>query len=180
MISLIISIIILGILLLTSLFILSNFLKVLLPLLFWGAIYVPTKKEKIEKIIRLAEIKPEEKAVDLGSGDGNLVIALAGAGAEAHGYEVSPVLVCKSRKNIQKAGLEGKAFIHWGNFWRADLSEFDIVIVYGMKHVMKRLEEKLRKELRQDARIVSNNFKFPNWPQAREEDGICLYKNNRS
>ncbi len=176
----IILLILLGVILLTLVFILIAFLNLLFPLIFWGAIYVPSKKEKINKIIEFAEVKPGEKAVDLGSGDGRLVIALAKAGAEAYGYEVNPILVRKSKINIRRAGLENKAFINWGSFWQADLSEFDIIIIYGMKHVMGRLEKKLRKELKKDARIVSNTFKFPTWSPKKKDNNIYLYENNFS
>jgi len=146
------------------------------PFIFWGAIFVSSKEEKIKKIIELAEIKSGEKAADLGAGDGRLVIALAKKGAEAHGYEINPLLVWQARRNINKAGLGGKAFIHWKNFWREDLSRFDIIIVYGIGYIMKKLEEKLRKELKNNARVVSNAFCFPTWPQIKKEDGVYLYR----
>jgi len=175
-------IIILLLLFLILFFILFSFLFFLfgaiLPLIFYGAIYVPTDKEKIKTIIRFAEIKPGEKVVDLGSGDGILVIALAKAGAETHGYEINPFLVWKARKNISKAKIENKAFIHWKSFWQEDLSDFDVVVIYGINYIMGRLEKKLRGELKKDARVISNAFNLPNWPQIKKEDGVYLYKNN--
>lgn len=150
------------------------FLRSFLGFIFWGAIYVPSRKDRIDKIIELAEIKPGEKAVDLGSGDGRLVIALAKAGAEAYGYEIDPTLVRSSKKNIQEAGL--KAFIEWGSFWQADLSQFDVVVIYGMSHVMKRLEKKLGKELRKGTRVICNSFEFPNWSCKKKENNVYLYQ----
>ena len=69
---------------------------------FWGAINVPTTDEKVEQIIKILDLKGKNKAVDLGSGDGRLIIALAKSGVEAHGYEINPFLVSLARKNIQK------------------------------------------------------------------------------
>lgn len=146
------------------------------PFIFWGAVYVSSKDEKIKKMIELAEIKSGEKVADLGAGDGRLVIALAKKGAEAHGYEINPILVWQARRNINKAGLRRKAFIHWQNFWNEDLSGFDIITVYGIGYIMKKLEKKLRKELKDNARVVSNTFCFPTWPQIKEEGGVYLYK----
>ena len=146
-----------------------------MPFIFWGAIYVPTSWSKIKKIIELADIKQGERAVDLGSGDGRLVIALAKSGAESHGYEINPWLVRLARKNIRKEEFTDKAFIHLKSFWGKDLSGFDVITVYGMKHVMWRLEKKLKKELKPGARIVSNGFEFPSWPAAKTEEGIYLY-----
>ena len=64
----------------------------ILPLII-GAPYVPTAEERVAKMVSLVKVKPHEKAADLGSGDGRIVIALALSGAEAHGYEVSLPLV---------------------------------------------------------------------------------------
>jgi Protein-L-isoaspartate carboxylmethyltransferase len=77
-----------------------------------GAPYIPTKREGVIKMLKLARVRPGCKALDIGSGDGRLVIALAQAGAEAHGCEINPVLVWWSRRKIKAAGLEGRAFIH--------------------------------------------------------------------
>lgn len=127
-------------------------------------------------MISLSDIKSGEKAIDLGSGDGRLVIALAKKGIEAHGYEINPFLVWLSRNNIKRVGLEGEAFIHFKNFWYVDFSEFNVVTVYGISYMMKRLEAKLRKELKPGSRIVSNCFAFPNWPYFKKEDKVYLYK----
>ena len=78
---------------------------------FWGAINVPTTDEKVEQIIKILDLKGKNKAVDLGSGDGRLIIALAKSGVEAHGYEINPLLVSLARKNIQKINLESRAYI---------------------------------------------------------------------
>lgn len=163
-------------LLLVLTFVLNSFLKLLLPLFFKGAIYVPTSKGKIKKIVELADIKPGDKAVDLGSGDGRVVMALARAGANAYGYEVNPVLVNRSRKRIKKAGLQNKAHVKWKNFWEADLSGFDLVVIYGMSHVMKRLEKKLERELRKGAKVAAVIFELPSWAPEKKEENIYLYK----
>lgn len=166
---------------LSSLFLLAltfymlRFFEAILPFMFWGAIYAPTSWTKIKKIIKMANIKPGEKAADLGAGDGRLVIALAKAGAQVHGYEINPLLVRLARKNIRKEKLTDKAFIHWGSFWREDFSNFDVITVYGMNHVMWKLEKKLKKKLKMGARIVSNAFEFPSWQPAKTEEGIYLY-----
>lgn len=150
--------------------------NILVPFFFRGIFYVPSKREKIKKMIELANIKQGELACDLGSGDGRLVIALAQAGAEAHGYEINPLLVILAKFRIRKAGHSGKAFIHWKNFWQVDFSKFDVITIYGMSFVMKRLEKKLKHELKPNARVVSNAFPFPNWPPSQKAGRVYLYK----
>lgn len=154
------------------------FIKILgyiYPYFFWGGINVPSTNEKIEKMVELLAAKPGQKVVDLGAGDGRLLIALAKSGARAYGYEINPLLVSRAQKNIRKAGLEDMAFIYIKNMWKVDLKDFDAVVVYPMKHIMKRLEEKFDKELKPGARVVSNYFKLPNWVPDVSEDNVYLY-----
>lgn len=148
---------------------------VLIYILLQGAPFVSSRQEQVLKMLKLTNAKPGEKAADIGSGDGRIVIALAKIGVEAHGYEIDPWLIWKSRQKIKKAGLENKARIHWRNFWHEDFSSFDILTIYGIKHIMKRLENKLKKELKTGARVVSNGFKFPNWQPQQSQDNIHLY-----
>jgi hypothetical protein len=141
-----------------------------------GAIYDPSSPDQTRHIVEVAAVSPGEKAADLGSGDGRVVIALAKAGAEAHGYEVNPILVLLSRRNIGRAGLSDRAFIHWGSFWRADFSRFNLITVFQVGFIMARLEEKSKKELSAGARIVSHHWRFPTLPPERMRGDIYLYR----
>ncbi|HUZ92661.1 MAG TPA: SAM-dependent methyltransferase [Candidatus Paceibacterota bacterium] len=128
-----------------------------------GAMYVPIPREVAEKTAKIVAVKPGEKAADLGSGDGRILIALAKAGADATGYEINPLLVLLSRHRIKKAGLETKVRVYWKSFWRADLSQFDAVAVYGYPPFMEKLGEKLRREMKPEARTVALVSPFPGW-----------------
>ena len=140
------------------------------------AFYVPTNDATVRTMIDFAGVKPGMKAVDIGSGDGRLVIALAKAGAEAHGYEIQPFLVWLSKRKIRKAGLTGKAFIHRKDFWLEDLSKFDIVTVFLPTSISKRLEAKLRSELKTDARIISSDPISPTWILSKKKGSVHLYE----
>jgi hypothetical protein len=139
-----------------------------------GAPFLPSYKKTVEKMVEVAQPKPGIRAVDLGAGDGRIVIALAQAGAEAHGYEISPILALWGKYKIWRVGLSGKAFMHWGNFWSKDLSDYDIVTLYGIPHIMEKLETKLQKELKPGAKVISNIFQFPTW-QGRKESPLHIY-----
>lgn len=141
-----------------------------------GAIYDPSTPMQTALMVDLAGVRPGEKAADLGSGDGRVLIALARMGAEAHGFEVNPVLVLLSRRNIRSAGLEGKAFAHWRSFWRADLSPFALITVFQVDFVMDRLETKVKRELADGARIVSHQWRFPDWPPETVRGDLYLYR----
>lgn len=141
-----------------------------------GAIYDPSTPVQTTLMVDLAGVIPGERAVDLGSGDGRVLIALARRGAEAHGYEVNPALVLLSRKNIRRAGLQGKAFVHWRSFWRADLSRFTLITTFQVDFIMGKMENKLKRELPDGARIVSHHWRFPDWPPETVRGDMYLYR----
>jgi SAM-dependent methyltransferase len=140
-----------------------------------GAPYVPTRPEAVRAMLKLSSSSPGQRMVDLGSGNGRILIAFAREGLEAHGYEINPILVWRSRFNIKRAGLKNKAFVHLGSFWPVDMSPFDYVVIYGLNHIMKPLEKKLQKELRSGAKVLSNAFKFPFWKEKEKIGGVSLY-----
>jgi len=121
-------------------------------------------------------VKKGDKVVDLGSGDGRFVIAFAKKGAEAHGYEINPLLVLISKYKIKKAKLKDKAFIHWKSFWKVDLGKYNIIIMFQFKTIMKRLEEKLNKELKPKTKIISYYWKFPRMKMKRKLGKIYVYE----
>ncbi len=141
-----------------------------------GAIYVPSTREKTLLIAELSGVVGGERAADLGSGDGRVVIALAERGAEAHGFEVNPVLVLLSRRKIRRAGLQGKAFIHWRSFWHANLSRFDALTLFQGSFIMRRLEAKVRRELPPGARVVSDYWGFPTMTPESFHGTIVCYR----
>ena len=145
----------------------------------FGAPYDPSRKKEIDSMIELAEIKEGDKAVDLGSGDGRLVIELAKAGAEAHGYEVNPFLVWLSKSKIRKQGLENKAFIHKKNFWESDLGNFDIITIFQISFVMNKLGEKIKKSGKKGVKVISNTWKFPQEKPTKSKSNVYLYIFNK-
>jgi hypothetical protein len=148
---------------------------VIVPL-FIGASFEVTKDEQLKKMIKFARVKKGEKVAELGSGDGKLVLKFAKLGAEVHGYEINPFLVLLSRWKIRNEGLQKKAFVHWKSFWRVDLGSYDVVLTFQVGYIMKRLERKLKREVREKIKVVSNNWKFPNMKCLKEEDKVYLYE----
>jgi ribosomal protein L11 methylase PrmA len=137
--------------------------------------YVPTPDEKVEIIMKFSQANPGMKSVDLGSGDGRIVIAMAKAGATAHGYEIIEKYVRRAKYNISLEGVRDRAIIHHVDFWKEDLSSFDIVTIYGMITIIGELEKKLSKELRPGTRVISNGFAIPGWNILKEENHVYCY-----
>jgi cyclopropane fatty-acyl-phospholipid synthase-like methyltransferase len=128
---------------------------------FEGAHYMPTTNEIVIQMLTMAELKPGDKLVDIGSGDGRILIAAAQQGIESVGYEINPLLVLWSRSRIKRAGMDTLARVYIKNFWGVNFSEFSVVMVYGIPHIMSSLEKKLDRELKPGARILCNSFPLP-------------------
>ena len=143
---------------------------------FTGAPFLPTGKKYVEEMLDLAALEPNEIFVDLGSGDGRLVIAAARRGAHAIGYEINPFLVVIAYCRIWRAGVGNRATIHWQSFWSADFRDVDVVSIFGITGIMPRLEKKLSYELRPGARVVSYVFSMPTWKPEVHRNGIRLYR----
>ncbi|MBI4136498.1 class I SAM-dependent methyltransferase [Candidatus Roizmanbacteria bacterium] len=126
-------------------------------------------------MMKFARIKPGDHVIDLGSGDGRLVIAAAQKGARAVGVELHAEMLRASRKNINDLHLEDRAEIRRENLWHTDVSDYDVVFVYGVTYIMNRLEKKLLKELKKGTRVVSNNYQFPHWKPVKERNNVRLY-----
>jgi precorrin-6B methylase 2 len=140
-----------------------------------GAIYFPTSHVQVDLMIRMASLKRGDVMADLGSGDGRMIIACARQGIRAEGYEINPLLVFFSRRDIRRAGLQDLATVRWKSLWRADLAPCDAVFVYGIPYIMDGLRQKLERELRPGAKVVSNTFPFPDWAPLTTENKIYLY-----
>lgn len=144
--------------------------------LIQGPPFVPSDDETTKAIVDEVIKQAGKKVIDVGSGDGKVVLALARAGVDAYGIEINPMLVWRSRRAIRKQGLEHKAIITWGNMWRTDFSSYDIVIIYGIKHVMKKLGEKLEKELPEGSIVITNFFVFPQWKPRTKKKRVLTYE----
>lgn len=143
---------------------------------FGGAPYVPTPTKRVKKMLEMAELKPGETLIDIGAGDGRILIEAGKSGAQAIGYEIDPLLVYLTRRKIKKLGLEKRVRIFWRSFWKADLKSADVVTFYGITGIMGKMEKKLLSELKPGARVASYIFPFPKWQEEKKEDGIYLYR----
>src|SRR5581483_4576224 len=141
---------------------------------FTGAPFVISKQKKVKTMIQLAQIKPGEKVIDLGSGSGIIVVSAAQQGAQAYGFEINPFLVLFAKLRILLSNTKN-AHIVMRNFWKEDYKDFDVITIYTLPWSMKRLEKKLKKECKSGTRIVSNTFPFPTWKAEKEKNGIYMY-----
>ncbi len=155
-------------------FVLGLSLFAFVPLIF-GAPFEPSRKKVLKQILDLANVKKGKRIVDLGSGDGRIVIAFAKKGTLAVGYEINPWLVLYSRRQIKKQGLKNRAKIYWRSFWNISLKDFDVVVTFQIGYIMNRLQKKLKKELKKGARVISHQWRFKNWKISEQKGKVRLY-----
>ena len=142
--------------------------------LFTSAPYVPTSSQRVQAMIEFAQLSEKNTVVDLGSGDGRLVVAAARAGALAEGWEMNPLLVFWSRRALISLHLSDRAKIFSGSYRGRDFRHVDTVFLYVLPKEMARLERWLPAALRPGTQIIVNAFPFPTWT-LEERRGI-LYR----
>lgn len=138
-----------------------------------GAPYAAISNTKIQIMLSLLKAK-RGKFIDIGAGDGRIVIQAARKGLEAYGIEINPFLAVVSKNNIRKNKIKN-AHIILGDCWKHDFSTYDYVSIWGTGHMMKMIEKKLLKELKPGAKVVSNHFQFPHWKEVKKKEDVYLY-----
>jgi SAM-dependent methyltransferase len=138
----------------------------------WGAPWAPTPLDRVDRLLRLAEVQPGETVVDLGAGDGRIVIRAARRfGARAIGVEIDPLRWAIANMVIRLGGLAGQAQVVQGDMFAYDLREADVVTLYLLDGTNQRLRRHLAEGLRPGARIVSHRYRLDGWtPVAVDEE----------
>ncbi len=159
-----------------GLYVLWLFFIIAAPGYMEGPPFVGSKPEVLAAAAALAELKSGETVVDLGSGDGRVLFAAARVGCKAVGYEMNPFLVLRTIAAAWRLGLAERVRVHWGDFWKADLSAADVVTIFGFSTIMERLRRKCEAELKPGARVVSFRYRIPGWNPSSERDRVFLYR----
>lgn len=134
-----------------------------------GAPFVPSTNDTARSMIALARIKPGMKVYDLGSGEGRLLALAARAGALATGLEINPILVLFTKLKFLFSPYRSKIRVRWQNFWKADISDADVIFVYLLPWRMEKLENQLKLRVKPGTIVVSNSFIFPHLKKIRED-----------
>lgn len=140
--------------------------------------YVPTPQEVVDAMLKLGNVNSQDVLLDLGSGDGRIVITAAKnyQVQRAVGIEIDPSLVAESRRNIQEAGVADRAQIVQQNLFDTDLSKYTVITMYLLPSVNLRLRHKILR-LKPGTRIVSHAFDMGGWQpnEVRQVDGRTVY-----
>ena len=136
----------------------------------WRPPFITTPPEVVERMLELAATRAGDFVVDLGSGDGRIVIAAARQfGASGLGVELDADLVRTSRENAERARVADKARFVQGDALSADLSRATVLTVYLLPALMAKLQPRFIDELAPGTRIVSHSFTMAGWAPDRTE-----------
>lgn len=147
-----------------------------------GALYVSTARRRVEAVLAALDLRPGQRLIDLGCGDGRVLrAAVRRCAIRAEGYELNPLAYGKAR--LLSLG-KGSISLHRRNFWQADLSTADVVFCYLFPDVMAPLAHKLHRELKAGSMVASCNFPLPGWvpekilrPEGRlTNDPVYIYR----
>ena len=134
----------------------------------WQVPFITTPEEVVERMLELAGTRADDLVVDLGSGDGRIVIMAARKfGARGLGIELDQRLVEKSRDNARAAGVADRVTFVQGDVLTADISKASVVTVYLLPGLIGQLQQRFTGDLRPGTRIVSHAFGMTGWAPDR-------------
>lgn len=136
----------------------------------WRVPFITTPDDVVERMLELAGTRAEDFVVDLGSGDGRIVLTAARKyGARGLGIELDEKLVQVSRHNARRAGLAERVQFVQGDVLVADFSRASVVTVYLLPDLIGELQPRFVEQLKPGTRIVSHSFRMAGWRPDRSE-----------
>ena len=126
-------------------------------------VYVPTPQIVVDTMLTMANIGPRDYLIDLGSGDGRIVITAASKfGASGFGVDLDTYLLKLANQNAQKAGVAGKVHFVEENLFETDLSRATVISTYLLPEMNLRLRPRLM-ALKPGTRIVAHDYHLGEW-----------------
>jgi hypothetical protein len=129
-----------------------------------GGPYVPTPQIVVDHMLRMADVGPKDFVVDLGSGDGVIVLTAASQlKAAGHGVDIDPDLVKKSNAEAKRLGVADRASFAVQDVFKTDLSRATVITLYLLPSMMVNLRPKIFLEAKPGTRVVSHDYSFDEW-----------------
>lgn len=129
-----------------------------------GGPYVPTPQVVVDQMLRLAGVGERDFVIDLGSGDGVIVLTAAKQfKAAGMGVDIDPELVKLSNDTARMLGVAERARFLQQDVYKADLSRASVLTLYLLPPMMLSLRPKIFNELKPGARVVSHDYHLGEW-----------------
>ena len=127
--------------------------------------YIRTPQAVVDKMLALAEVGADDYLIDLGSGDGRIVLAAAQQrGARGFGVELDPRLVDASNAAARKAGVAGRVQFFARDLFETDISQASVLTLYLLPEINLQLRPRLLAQLKPGTRVVSHDWDMGEWP----------------
>lgn len=139
---------------------------------------VATDFEVVDAMLGMARIRPDDEVVDLGSGDGRILIAAARSyGARGLGVDIDPARVRESIENARAAGVAGLVTFRREDLFQTPIADADVLTLYLLQEINLRLRPRILAEMRPGARVVSHDFDMGDWrwDQRRHVGSATIY-----
>jgi precorrin-6B methylase 2 len=141
--------------------------------LFLGAPYVPTLNKQREAALDLLDLKKGQTLIDLGCGDGAMLIAAARRDLNVVGYEINPLLVFIARIRTRRYSKQVK--VVRGNFWHKKWPQANAVFVFLTSRYMAKLDKNMNEQFKKPVKLITYGFQMPNKKPAAEKEACFLY-----
>jgi hypothetical protein len=126
--------------------------------------YVPSPQSVVSDMLRYADVGPDDFLIDLGSGDGRIVLTAAKVfGAKGFGVEIKEELVKRANEAAQKEGLAERVRFMKQDLFKTDISQASVITMYLLPDTVNLLKDKFLSELRPGTRIVSHDYPLTGW-----------------
>jgi SAM-dependent methyltransferase len=130
--------------------------------------YVPTPWKIVDDMLRLAAVRKDDFVIDLGSGDGRLVITAAERfGARGYGVDIDPALVKLANDNAAKAGVADRVKFEKRDLFETNIGEASVLTLYLLPHTVTQLVPRIFAEMRAGSRVVSHDYPLGPWQPER-------------
>ena len=133
--------------------------------------YVPSPTSVVSDMLTLAGVGPNDFVIDLGSGDGRIVLTAAKVfGARGFGVEIKDELVKRANEDAHKQGVADRVKFIKQDLFKTDISQATVLTMYLLPKTVNMLSDKLLKELKPGTRIISHDYPLDGWiPEKRHE-----------
>ncbi len=126
--------------------------------------YVPSPQSVVADMLKIAEVSKDDFVIDLGSGDGRIVLTAAKVfGAQGFGVEIKDDLVKKSNEAAKKEGVADRVRFIKQDLFKTDFSQATVLTMYLLPDTVNLLKDKLLAELRPGTRIISHDYPLTGW-----------------
>ena len=138
-----------------------------------GAPYLPTLAPQVQAALELADLRAGDTLLELGCGDGRVLLAAARQGINVVGYELNPLLALVAW--LRSRRYRRQVRVVWGNFWHQPWPPAQAIFVFLLPKYMSKLDTKIVQYSHKPVKLVSFAFNLPGKRPAGRKNGVYLY-----